>query len=155
MAQVLADRYQLENLLGRGASGEVWRGRIISARKPVAVKLVNLDEIDKVCAGLLAAHAAGVVHRDIKPSNLMVATRLRIKIIDFGSARLLYDSSPRLTLPNQAIGTLAYIPPGPRAGSAADCGRTLAGQLAGGGGGYQPPGRPAEVDRRRASRSRL
>jgi hypothetical protein len=41
----------------------------------------------------------------------MVATRLHIKIIDFGIARLLHDNSPRLTLPSQAIGTLAYISP--------------------------------------------
>jgi serine/threonine-protein kinase len=66
---------------------------------------------EHTCAGLGAAHAAGVVHRDIKPSNLMVATRLHIKIIDFGIARLLTDNSPRLTLPTQAIGTLAYISP--------------------------------------------
>ena len=51
------------------------------------------------------------MHRDIKPSNLMVAARLHIKIIDFGIARLLSDNSPRLTLPSQAIGTLAYISP--------------------------------------------
>jgi serine/threonine-protein kinase len=67
--------------------------------------------IEQACAGLSVAHAAGVVHRDIKPSNLMVATRLHIKIIDFGIARLLHDNSPRLTLPSQAIGTLAYISP--------------------------------------------
>jgi len=66
---------------------------------------------EQACAGLSAAHAAGVVHRDIKPSNLMVATRLHVKIIDFGIARLLHDNSPRLTLPSQAIGTLAYISP--------------------------------------------
>jgi hypothetical protein len=67
--------------------------------------------VEQACAGLSVAHAAGVVHRDMKPSNLMVATRLHIKIIDFGIARLLHDNSPRLTLPSQAIGTLAYISP--------------------------------------------
>jgi serine/threonine-protein kinase len=66
---------------------------------------------EQACAGLAAAHSAGVVHRDIKPSNLMVATRLSIKIIDFGIARLLHDNSPRLTQPRQAMGTLAYISP--------------------------------------------
>ncbi len=66
---------------------------------------------EQACAGLAAAHSAGVVHRDIKPSNLMVATRLSTKIIDFGIARLLYDNSTRLTRPQQAMGTLAYISP--------------------------------------------
>jgi len=66
---------------------------------------------EQACGALSVAHAAGVVHRDIKPSNLMVASRLQIKIIDFGIARLLTDNSPRLTLPTQAVGTLAYISP--------------------------------------------
>jgi eukaryotic-like serine/threonine-protein kinase len=188
MARRLAGRYELEVPIGRGASGEVWRSRDLTTRKPVAVKVVELAEIEdsallaetiarfrreaatlarlrhpnivaaleagrignelflvmelaegislagmleqrmannlglfpvssvlriaeQACAGLAAAHSAGVVHRDIKPSNLMVATRLSIKIIDFGIARLLYDNSPRLTQPRQAMGTLAYISP--------------------------------------------
>ena len=64
-----------------------------------------------MCAGLAAAHEAGVVHRDIKPSNLMVTPQLGVKIIDFGIARLLADNSPRLTLPAQTVGTIAYISP--------------------------------------------
>jgi serine/threonine protein kinase len=75
---------------------------------PVASVLLIAEQ---ACAALSAAHAAGVVHRDIKPSNLMVTTRLHIMIIDFGVARLLTDNSPRLTLPTQAVGTLAYISP--------------------------------------------
>lgn len=75
---------------------------------PVASVLLIAEQ---ACAALSVAHAAGVVHRDIKPSNLMVASRLHIMIIDFGIARLLTDNSPRLTLPTQAVGTLAYISP--------------------------------------------
>jgi serine/threonine-protein kinase len=67
--------------------------------------------IEQACAGMSVAHAAGVVHRDIKPSNLMVATRLHIKIIDFGIARLVHEKSQRLTMPSQALGTFAYISP--------------------------------------------
>jgi serine/threonine protein kinase len=66
---------------------------------------------EHVCAGLVAAHQAGVVHRDIKPSNLMVTPQLGVKIIDFGIARLLADNSARLTLPAQTVGTIAYISP--------------------------------------------
>jgi hypothetical protein len=65
----------------------------------------------QVCAGLSAAHAADIIHRDIKPSNLMVGSQQHVKIIDFGMALLLDDSSPRLTRQGQAVGTLAYIPP--------------------------------------------
>jgi hypothetical protein len=188
MDRVLAGRYELEVPLGRGGSGEVWRGRDMATRRPVAIKLVELSSIDdpgtlaetigrfrreatvisglrhqnivgaidagrmanqlfmvmelapgislagmmdergargmglfpvrsvlriaeQVCVGLAAAHEAGVVHRDIKPSNLMVTPQLGVKIIDFGIARLLADNSPRLTLPAQTVGTIAYISP--------------------------------------------
>jgi Protein kinase domain len=46
MEPVLAGRYELEVALGRGASGEVWRGRDLATRRPVAVKLVELSRID-------------------------------------------------------------------------------------------------------------
>ncbi len=77
----------------------------------------------QVCAGLSAAHAADIIHRDIKPSNLMVGRQQHVKIIDFGMALLLDDSSPRLTRQGQAVGTLAYIPPEQIDGAAVD-GRT-------------------------------
>jgi serine/threonine protein kinase len=37
---------------------------------------------------LTAAHAAGVVHRDLKPTNIMVDTHGRVKVLDFGLAKL-------------------------------------------------------------------
>ena len=65
----------------------------------------------QACSGLAAAHAIGVVHRDIKPSNLMVSARGHVTIVDFGIARLLEDSSPRLTAADETIGTLLYMSP--------------------------------------------
>jgi serine/threonine protein kinase len=70
----------------------------------------------QTCSGLAAAHAAGVVHRDIKPSNLMVSDRGHLMIVDFGIARLLEDSSPRLTAPSETVGTLSYMSPEQAAG---------------------------------------
>jgi serine/threonine protein kinase len=52
MDRVLAGRYELEVPLGRGGSGEVWRGRDMATHRPVAVKLVELSMIDD--PGLLA-----------------------------------------------------------------------------------------------------
>jgi serine/threonine protein kinase len=52
MERVLAGRYELESPLGSGGSGEVWRGRDMATRHPVAIKLVELSHIDD--PGLLA-----------------------------------------------------------------------------------------------------
>ena len=52
MDRVLAGRYELEVPLGRGGSGEVWRGVDMATHRPVAVKLVELSQIDD--PGLLA-----------------------------------------------------------------------------------------------------
>ncbi len=46
MAGTLVGRYELEFLLGHGAMGEVWRGRDLTTRQPVAVKLVQLANIN-------------------------------------------------------------------------------------------------------------
>ena len=188
MDRILAGRYELDIPLGRGGSGEVWRGRDLATRRSVAIKVVELSQTDdpstlsetigrfrreaivigslrhqnivssidagrvgsqlfmvmelapgislasmmdergergmglfpvssvlriagETCAGLSAAHEAGIVHRDIKPSNLMVTPQLSVKIIDFGIARLLADNSPRLTLQGHTVGTAAYMSP--------------------------------------------
>ena len=52
MERVLAGRYELEVPLGRGGSGEVWRGRDMASHRPVAIKVVELSQIDD--PGLLA-----------------------------------------------------------------------------------------------------
>ncbi len=63
----------------------------------------------QVCAGLEAAHAAGLVHRDIKPQNLLVRADGVLKIADFGIARM--DDGTRLTATGTVLGTAAYLAP--------------------------------------------
>jgi serine/threonine protein kinase/Tol biopolymer transport system component len=63
----------------------------------------------QVASGLAAAHDKGVVHRDVKPANVMVADDGRVKIVDFGIARLADET--RLTRTGDVMGTTAYISP--------------------------------------------
>ncbi|HYL04994.1 MAG TPA: protein kinase [Thermoanaerobaculia bacterium] len=63
----------------------------------------------QVAAGLAAAHDKGVVHRDVKPGNVMVAEDGRVKIVDFGIARMADET--RLTRTGDVMGTTAYISP--------------------------------------------
>ncbi len=77
-----------------------------------------LDLGGQICAGLQAAHECGVVHRDIKPSNILLDSRLRARIVDFGIARMV--TATRLTAEGTLCGTVGYLPPEVALGEEAD-----------------------------------
>ena len=63
----------------------------------------------QIAEGLQHAHEAGVIHRDLKPGNILVDDRGRVRILDFGLARM--RGTSRLTQVGSTVGTLAYSPP--------------------------------------------
>lgn len=178
----LAGRYRLEEPLGRGGMGEVWRGVDLRLRRPVAVKILPLTmaadpaavarfrreaeiaatlnhpgittvfDIDEhqygdehllflvmelmqgrdlqrtlgehpggmpvgrvkdlavqVLDAMSAAHGRGIVHRDLKPANLFLLESGRVKVCDFGIARL--ADATKITATGGSAGTPMYMAP--------------------------------------------
>ena len=67
-----------------------------------------LDYAIQIADGLSRAHEAGIVHRDLKPANLMVTRQNRIKLIDFGLAKV---KDINMTGEGVKMGTIAYMSP--------------------------------------------
>jgi predicted esterase/predicted Ser/Thr protein kinase len=70
-----------------------------------------LGIVPQLCDALEYAHSLGVVHRDIKPENILVDTRGRVRIADFGLAVMLGIEAPRFTRTDAVMGTPHYMAP--------------------------------------------
>jgi serine/threonine protein kinase len=104
--------------------GEMLRERI--AKGPLKVAEV-LDIGIQLADALEAAHEQGIIHRDIKPANIFLSDRNRVKVLDFGLAKLTESPSPlsssadtspidrtqdnQITQPGTALGTVSYMSP--------------------------------------------
>jgi Tol biopolymer transport system component len=107
--------YVVQELLeGETLRSELAGGRF-SPRKAI-------DYATQIAQGLAAAHEKGIVHRDLKPENLFVSKNGRVKILDFGLAKLVQPerpaqeqtSAPTATLgtePGVVMGTVGYMSP--------------------------------------------
>src|SRR5690242_1528990 len=104
--------------------GETLREEV--KRGPIPPKKA-IDYGLQIVRGLAAAHGKGIVHRDLKPENLFVTGDGRIKILDFGLAKLTHqESATQLTKqtsdtePGAVLGTMGYMSPEQVRGQAAD-----------------------------------
>ncbi|WP_051486204.1 serine/threonine-protein kinase [Nocardioides sp. J54] len=175
---VLAGRYELQRLIGRGGNGEVWQALDRSLGRDVAVKVVDATDGDapatrrfqqearaaaslnhphvvavydagtdgqraylvmellpgpplselvrregplsperaeelaaQAAAGLEAVHGVGVVHRDVKPGNLVLDRQGRVKVVDFGIARVAESTATQVTATGMVVGSAPYLSP--------------------------------------------
>lgn len=76
--------------------------------------------MSQVLEALHFSHEAGIIHRDIKPANIMITNTGAVKVMDFGIARALSDSSSAMTQTAAVIGTAQYLSPEQARGKSAD-----------------------------------
>ncbi|TAL41123.1 MAG: serine/threonine protein kinase [Salinibacterium sp.] len=100
----------MELVPGEALSSILERERVLSSDRV-------LDIVAQTASALQAAHSAGLVHRDIKPGNLLITPEGRVKITDFGIARIA-DQVP-LTATGQVMGTVQYLSPEQASGHSA------------------------------------
>ena len=107
--------YVVSELLEGETLGEQMGGTALTRRKA-------LDYALQLAHGLAAAHGRGIVHRDLKPANIFVTREGRVKILDFGLAKLIESTEvrelgtdlptkPLNTKPGTIVGTTGYMSP--------------------------------------------
>jgi serine/threonine protein kinase len=101
---------------------EFVEGRLL--KDIIAEGPVPLDEAVRIMGQVLTAleysHRAGVVHRDIKPGNIMVANTGQVKVMDFGIARAITESSATIAETSAIVGTAQYFSPEQARGESVD-----------------------------------
>jgi eukaryotic-like serine/threonine-protein kinase len=108
--------------------GQTLRQRLNGAQLP---QRKTIDYALKIAHGLAAAHEKGIVHRDLKPDNLFITNDGRLKILDFGLAKLTGAGDTQLsqtsiptrrvdTDPGKVMGTVGYMSPEQVKGRAVD-----------------------------------
>lgn len=110
MGTYLGMPYMVSELLEGRTLTEVIRRAPLGLRKAI-------DYGVQIARGLAAAHEKGIIHRDLKPDNLFVTKDGRVKILDFGLAKVIQPKesvsnlAATITLPGVALGTIGYMSP--------------------------------------------
>mgnify|MGYP001032578885 CR=1 FL=1 len=73
-----------------------------------------------VCGALDFSHKKGIIHRDVKPANIMISRDGAVKVMDFGIARAVSDSTSTLTKTSSVLGTAQYLSPEQARGETVD-----------------------------------
>ncbi len=94
--------YSMELVEGASLEEELRAGRRFNWREVAEIAI-------QVCRALKHAHDHGVIHRDIKPANILLTKNERVKLADFGIARLF--GGTQLTTAGGILGTADYMPP--------------------------------------------
>ena len=93
----------------------------VDLKHAIAARQMTLDEkigvVQQICEGLAFAHAHDIVHRDLKPANIHILPSGKVKIMDFGLARL---SGSEMTTTGMVMGTPHYMSPEQVKGQKAD-----------------------------------
>ena len=93
----------------------------IDLKHAISARQMTLDEkvgvVQQICEGLAFAHAHDIVHRDLKPANIHVLPSGKVKIMDFGLARL---GGSEMTTTGMVMGTPHYMSPEQVKGQKAD-----------------------------------
>jgi eukaryotic-like serine/threonine-protein kinase len=105
-------------LVSEFLEGETLRGKLDAGRIPLRK---SMEYALGVAQGLAAGHSKGIIHRDIKPENIFLTRDGRVKILDFGLAKLVQTGSAndletilsreQGTTPGMVLGTVGYMSP--------------------------------------------
>ena len=98
--------------------GQTLRDILHDGRKILPERALSI--IADVLSALDYSHRSGIIHRDIKPANVMLTPAGQVKVMDFGIARAIADSSSAMTATAAVIGTAQYLSPEQARGETVD-----------------------------------